>query len=93
METRIKIYMTAGISADMDADSSFGCEIGHTLHRFLEDDWGDLCREDCLLNAAAKITGDRILGAYNTSRGRVYVINEDPTAQTQIVTVLYADEY
>ena len=93
METRIEIYMTAGISADMDADKNFAGAIAHILHRFLTDDWGNLCREDCLLNAAAKIDGGRILGTYNTGRGRVYVINDDALAQPQIVTVLYADEY
>ena len=93
MEKKIEFYMTAGIAADMDADQNFAGAIGHIIHRFLTDDWGSLCKEDCLLNAAAKVEGGRILGAYNTSKGRVYVINDDALAQPQIVTVLYADEY
>ena len=93
MEKKIEFYMTAGIAADMDADQNFAGAIGHIIHRFHADDSGELCTQDCLLAVAADVEGGRILGAYNTSKGRVYVINDDALAQPQIVTVLYADEY
>ena len=69
MEKRIEFYMTAGIAADMDADKHFAGAIGHIIHRFLTDDWGILCEEDCKLNEQAKKKGGRIMGAYNTQRG------------------------
>ena len=93
METRMEFYMTAGISADMDADNHFAGAIGHIIHRFLMDDWGILCKEDCQLNAEAKKSGGRILGVYNTSKGRVYVITDDALANPMVTTILYADEY
>lgn len=93
MEKKIEFYMTAGIAADMDADNSFACEIGAIIHRFLTDNWGDLCSDDCKLNEQAKTDGGRILGAYNTGRGRVYVICDDALAIPQVVTVLYTHEY
>lgn len=93
MEKKIEFYMTAGISADMDSDNNFACEIGAIIHRFLTDDWGDLYKDDCQLNTQAKIDGGRTLGAYNTTRGRVYVICDDTQAAPQVVTVLYTHEY
>lgn len=54
MEKRIEFYMTAGIAADMDVDKHFAGAIGHIIHRFLTDDWGILCEEDCKLNEQAK---------------------------------------
>ena len=91
MEKRIEFYMTAGIAADMDADKHFAGAIGHII--FLTDDWGILCEEDCKLNEQAKKRGGRIMGAYNTQRGRVYIITDDALASPQVTTVLYADEY
>ena len=93
METRMDFYMPAGISADLDADNHFAGAIGHIIHRFLMDDWGILCKDDCQLNAEAKKSGGRILGAYNTSKGRVYVITDDALANPMVTTILYADEY
>lgn len=93
MEKKIEFYMTAGIAADMDADKHFAGAIGHIIHRFLTDDWGTLCKEDCQLNEQAKKEGGRIMGAYNTRRGRVYIITDDVLANPQVTTILYADEY
>ena len=33
------------------------------------------------------------MGAYNTQRGRVYIITDDVLANPQVTTILYADEY
>ena len=93
MEKRIEFYMTAVIAADMDADKHFAGAIGHIIHRFLTDDRGILCEEDGKLNEQAKKKGGRIMGAYNTQRGRVYIITDDALANPQVTTVLYADEY
>ena len=46
MEKKIEFYMTAGIAADMDSDQNFACEIGTIIHRFICNDWGDLCSDD-----------------------------------------------
>lgn len=93
MERSMEIYMTAGIGADVDADKNFAGAIAHILHRFLNNDWGNLCKSDCRINQQAMQEGGRILGAYNTARGRVYVITDDAKATPTVTTILYADEY
>ena len=93
MEVKIEFYMTAGIAADMDNDISFASEIADIIHRFISDDWGDLCKEDCQSNEQAKKDGGRILGAYDTTRGRVYVITDDALANPKVTTLLYTSEY
>ena len=93
MEKKIEFYMTAGISADMDSDPSFAGQIGEIVHRFVNNDWGDLCESDCRINRQAMKNGGRILGAYDTYKGRVYVITDDALANPQVTTILYASEY
>ena len=93
MEMKIEFYMTAGIAADMDSDIGFASEVADIILRFVNDDWGELCKEDCQSNEQAKKVGGRILGAYETTRGRVYVITDDALAAVKITTILYASEY
>ena len=93
METCMEFYMTAGISADMDTDKHFAGALGHIIHRFVCNDWGDLCWEDQLANLQAQKDGGRVVAAYETSKGRVYVITDDTQANPMVTTILYADEY
>ena len=93
MDKKIGFYMTCGISADMDNDNAFACEIGTFINRFTNADWGDLCEEDKELNRAALKEGGRVLAAYTSSKGRIYIITDDTKANPQITTVLYASEY
>ena len=92
-EKSVSFYMTCGISAAMDESISFSMEISDYIHRFTVDDWGELCEDDRELNRQAKTCGGRILAAYSSTRGRVYIITEDAMAKEQITTVLFASEY
>jgi len=92
-EKRMEFYMTAGIGSDMDADNRFACEIGDLIHRYVSSDWGILCEDDKALNRRALSEGGRVLAAYDTSRGKVYIITDDTQAMPTITTVLYAHEY
>ena len=69
MDKKIEFYMTCGISADMDNDNAFACEIGMYINRFVKDDWGDLCEDDKELNRAAKKFFD---GTFDTSGSDAY---------------------
>jgi len=60
---------------------------------YVHDDWGDLCEDDKELNRQAKINGGRILAAYTTDNGKVYIITDDAKAVVKVTTVLYASEY
>lgn len=92
-EKQIAFYMTGGVSDDMDSDQHFACEIGDAIHRFIGDDWGNLCEDDKALNRRAKTEGGRVFAAYSTSRGKIYIIADDALADDQVTTVLYASEY
>lgn len=92
-EPRMEFYMTAGINNDMNADPEFETKILALMNRFVHDDWGDLCEDDKELNRQAQKHGGRILAAYETDHGRVYIITDDAKAAVKVTTVLYASEY
>ena len=50
-----------------------------------------MCEEDKQMNdEAIKSGNDRILAAYETSKGNIYIITEHDRSAT---TILFADEY
>lgn len=80
---------TRRIKADMQ-DPIFEREIMMCLNRYENCDWGDTSEDDKPLNDEAVETGDRILAAYETTKGRIWIITEQDRTVT---TVLYPDEY
>jgi hypothetical protein len=60
------------------------------LDRHWRGDWGDLDQEDVEANEQAVVHGDRVLSAYNTALGRIWIITESTRENT---TVLTPDEY
>ncbi len=92
-DKKVEFYMTRRISDDMDADNSFACEVGACISQFLNNQWGILCEGDCQSNRQAKVYGGMVLGAYITTRGKVYIITDDALEEPRVTTVLYADEY
>lgn len=86
-----ELYASAGIAHHMEQDKGFDKEILDCVQRYKIGDWGDMCDEDDQANDKAVSSGqDRILAAYNTSAGKVYIITEWDRKYT---TVLFADEY
>lgn len=83
-------YMTAGIKAKVAEDKVFAQEVYMCLHRHSQCDWGDLSEDDKQSNDEALQTGDRILSAYETTQGRIWIITE---ADRSATTVLFPDEY
>ena len=54
-------------------------------------DWGDMCRSDRELNdSAVKSGNDRILAAYETCEGKIYIITDRDRSYT---TILFAADY
>lgn len=86
-----KLYMTRAINNEIAESSKFSKEILKCLARYKSKDWGEMCNEDTLFNDEAVISGNgRIFAAYNTSKGKVYIITE----WDRIVTnILFATEY
>lgn len=86
-----RLMMTRGINDTIAEDEGFAKEVMNCLGRYIRKDWGDMCDEDKQLNDSAVINGDdRILAAYNTSKGKIYIITEHDRSYT---TVLFTHEY
>lgn len=64
--------------------------IAECLDRHLSQDWGDLCPEDKAENVFSVQNGFRILSAYETDYGKLWVITE---ADRSATTVLLPEEY
>ena len=60
------------------------------LQRHLQGDWGDLDDEDKAENEFSVENGFRILSAYNTPEGRLWIITE---ADRSVTTFLLPEEY
>ena len=83
--------MSHGINAVRENNAIFAYEIKNALYRYMDCDWGDLEESDKELNdKAVKSGNDRILAAFPTSRGKIYIITEWSREYT---TVLFPSEY
>lgn len=86
-----QVVVTRGIYEDMEQSATFYGEITAALLRYQLEDWGDaLPPEDAELNDESIKEGGRILAAYNTSCGRIWIITE---WDRSVTTVLYPSEY
>lgn len=86
-----KVVMTRGIANAIEETKQYYSEILNCFLRYSNGDWGDLCDDDKQMNEDAIRTGDdRILAAYKTSKGKIYIITEWDRSYT---TILFADEY
>lgn len=69
--------MTRGINNCIADDENFSKEILKAFLRYKKCDWGEMCQEDKEMNdEAVRSENDRILAAYETSKGKVYTITE-----------------
>lgn len=84
------VYATRGIADDTEKDPLFAAEVQQAFRRYQFEDWGELDEEDLQTNRDAIKYGERILAAYNTSRGRIWIITE---WDRSVTTVLYPSEY
>lgn len=88
-----EVFVTAGINARMDQSEKFSNDVVLSLHQYESGDWGSTSEEDALLNdrSLKDGTGD-IMGAYETSEGRIW-IKTDRSPKKTITTVLFPSEY
>ncbi len=66
------------------------------LDRHVQGDWGEVNREDKLLNDLALVSGERLLSAYRTLKGeRLWIITEatDDIGKRAATTILKPSEY
>ena len=76
----------------LDVVRSHGLDVLGLVHRHARGDWGDLSRDDALANDLAldPACPARVLSAYETAGGRLWVITE---ADRSATTVLLPSEY
>ena len=67
-----------------------GIDLLAYLNRHLSGDWGDLCQEDKVENNFSLANGFRLLSAYDTPCGKLWLITE---ADRSVTTFLLPDEY
>ena len=85
------LFMSHGINAERKDNANFAQEITIALTRYMACDWGDLTKSDKELNdEAVKSGSDRILAAFPTSKGKIYIITE---WNREYTTVLFPNEY
>lgn len=86
-----KTVMTSGVNNKIAESEKFAREIKICMEKYITCDWGDLCNEDKEMNDNALRNGnDRILAAYDTSEGKIYIITEQDRSYT---TILFTHEY
>lgn len=85
-----KLVTTIGVSKAMEQDERFSYDVIDSIRRFVSRDWGDVPKEDAQENAFALENGERIIGAYPTVRGKIWIITE---ADRSATTVLFPPEY
>lgn len=85
-----KLFMTKGISLAIAKDRDFAVKVSDCFERYTNEDWGDLCESDKQLNVEALEYNDQIFAAYNTNKGKIYIITE---SDRSVTTILFADEY
>lgn len=89
------LYVTSGINASMQENSRFSLEVNLCLRRYAIKDWGELSEEDKQTNENALQYPDDLylLAAYNTCKGKIYIIthriSENPENAT---TVCFPEE-
>ena len=67
-----------------------GVDLSQLILRHASGDWGDLCEEDKAQNEAALKDGSRIMSAYITPMGKLWIITESDRSST---CVLKPEEY
>ena len=85
-----QVVTTASIAVDIADNKKFAKDVTAALMRYTNCDWGDTCAEDAQINDEAVKSGDRILAAYDTCNGTIWIITEWDRSAT---TILYPEDY
>jgi hypothetical protein len=85
-----QIVATRGISEEIERSALFAAEIATAFKRYQQHDWEELCEEDRRQNVEAVQIGERVLAAYPTTTGTIWIITEWDRSAT---TILFPSEY
>jgi len=88
-----KTLATPGALAALEAS---GQSPAFFLDQHVQGNWGEVSREDRLLNDIALVSGERLLSAYRTLKGqRIWVLTEakDDAGKRAATTIILPSEY
>lgn len=87
-----QIVRTTSINNLVAEDNQFAADVSNALARYTQADFSDMeYQDDVESNNRAIETGEeRIFAAYNTCKGKIWIITE---WDRSITTVLFPDEY
>ena len=88
------IYKTKSVDVACKISKTFDKEVMIALSKFMRLDYGETSYEDKLINDDALLHYDRVIAAYETVQGKIWIIaeSEDGKRYTS-VTVLFPSEY
>lgn len=82
---------TRKIANACDKDPVFNKEVLQSIVRYANKDWGEMSESDKQANDnAIKDEDSRIFAAYETKKGKIYIITEWDRSYT---TIMFANEY
>jgi len=84
------LYATMGIESLMRENNDFRNDVNNAIEKFVNNVWGIVSSEDCLLNDLAINTGERVIGAYTTCKGKIWIIAD---YRYETTTILFPSEY
>jgi hypothetical protein len=84
------IVQTRGVAEACEEHEQLQQEIVNALMQFQARQWGVVDVDDAQLNNEAVMYGGRILAAYATCAGVIWIISE---ADRSATTILFPDEY
>ena len=87
---RVPLGRVVATPGALDFVGRHGVDLLGLLLRHETGDWGDVCADDARANDRTLDAGARVLSAYETPGGRVWIITE---ADRSATTVLLPSEY
>lgn len=90
----VQRYFSIEVNSLTAKDGKFQREVYEAMRRFKSLDWGDVSEADTASNNEAVKTFSMVLGAYNTSKGKIWIVAESSTCnEYDRLTVLFPNEY
>lgn len=90
----VQRYFTMKVNSLTAKDGKFQSEVYEAMRRFKKQDWGDISEADTESNNEVVKNCGMVLGAYDTSQGRIWIIAESSNGyEYDRMTVLFPDEY
>ena len=90
MSLPLPLGRTVATPGALDRARAHGVDLTALLRRHRAGDWGTVCADDARRNDDALASGGRILSAYDTPGGRLWILTE---ADRSATTVLLPSDY